>query len=398
VNRWRARTAAGGSEWPRAKGSSTTGPSHELCHALDAAEGLSWDARDLFPEDELPENYPFIRSSRGRVAEVFARACDLGPGGGAAALPPACATEAGPAHHFLDDRVFPAWEPPYSFESWSFTQVDLPWLDPDRLTDHDIIASADALYVPRAAQYLDDSQYLSFVRVDGGAASDVGGIRVSADSRWSVLGGDGDPLLVVLGPAEGEATARRLVGDELVPAPFPEGVTSTGPGVVSGDTAWVRLSLEGEVERLWRIDLLDGSLSEAPQPPDGVGGMMEMLAGPGGVLGVWGSAYWQSFVRLDPDREEWQRIDPPEPLTIFGAVALEDGTTVVSWGMQVVDRFLWSFGAVEDGRWVLHDPCLDGSRSGPLAVQDGRPVYVEMIWYDPDRAPVPQSVVEIGLP
>lgn len=369
---------------------------HELCHALDHMEGISWDNRGLFPTGELTVNYP--GDERKKTEEVFARACAEGPPS-FLRLPSTCPsrpTNLDQTATFLLENVWTNWNGNYEWEPLPYVRRPIDGMP--TLTGLQVslmVPGAGALYIPRAERYEDGSSQLSFSRldVDSTEVDEIAGPLVADQGHWWLLGGDSDPLLVVIDP---EVRAWRIAGDGLRATPFPQSVTWVGEGALSQSAAWLYLTF-GAQPLFRRVDLADGSLHSLSKP-FGYGGPQYLREGPGGLAAPWyGSSSEQYLVQFDAATESWQSEIWPSDLSPGMAVPVGDGRTIVSWRSLAGDDVFFGLGLVTaEGQWVLDDPCELGQPVGNLMMIDGRPFIVEVALVAGDYAPV--ALVEIAVP
>lgn len=329
---------------------------HELCHALDYQEQLS-----SIYEDALAATDPSDRR------EVFADSCMLGPS-------PLCRED--PLDDILYGWVFVQWSPSTPSAHMLGPRREIVGLVPE--TDPSVMpvsGPGGVYFVWRKATTL---WYTIVDPVTAEAVRTIEGPEIA--KTWSVLGGDGDPLLVSI---DGISSAWRLTEDGAVPALFPEGVAEIFGALAAGyGWVWVRTDPNG-VQGFYRLDLDAGTLQPLPQ---GLvdGEVRDVYSGPAGIV-AQGSAFAPVAV-FDPRSELWSIFELPEGLQAGAAAPLADGLAV-RWyypygqvlGKPQIPRA--GFAAREDD-WLLdEDAC---AQSAPGGLGTWLAYEGQLWWYDVD--------------
>lgn len=362
---------------------------HELCHALDYAEDLSWPNRAVFRD-------PTFEDVRAGAREDFADACNAGPGW--LALPsvvPDCLAD-GWLAAFMAEEVWTAWEPGFRAGDLALDRRELVGLPGDGALAANPVAGPRGLFLA----YL-RGPALSFYRVDVQRAAMVERIEgpvLASGAEWALYGGgdDEDPLLVVAGE---RAQAWRLREGGLAPVPFPEDLVDLGDGVLADGALWL-----GGRDGVTRIDL--GTLEESSLPaPDSYGAPDYRFARAGGgtIVAPWslGRDRWQ-LARLSTADGAWALDAMPSPLIPIATVPLADGRVLVRWFAEIEDGDAavglgWFDPA--SGAWTVDAEVCGAHRmnfAGDLVQVGGRAWWFE--WGDEDDFHAAAGLASIELP
>ncbi len=367
---------------------------HELCHGLDAIEELSWPNRELFPA------VPDAESERGGVGETFARTCE----GGAEpmALLDVLMDCGSAADQFMHDVVWTGREPATDLLSApiGMARRDIAGMPADGYATT-LATSADGAYLGLSDDAI-EGETVSIIRIDpttSAVAATIAGPVVSPDGSWALLGGDDDPLLVAF---DGVTQAWRIVGDTLVPAAFPAGITELSSGIVADGAAWANARIDGEWTFV-RIDLDTLAITDLPDAvADRRVDLRFLRAGETGVSAPWTTSGDLSGIgRLSTTDLIWTLDEAPGHLLPLMSLDLPDGRVLVRWLAAGLDSGAYGFALFDPdtGAWTFDtDACGANSLnpSGNLALLDGKPYWFE--WADADGVHAAHGLVEITLP
>lgn len=354
----------------KAGGSVESMTRHELCHALDVAEGdLSLQNPDLFPPEavDVSESYP---TEDARIRESFAGQCAYGPRSTALidAMEESCGEDLGGARQrFLNEEVWAAWTDTGSpAEGTVPVAIERVAVEPYLLWNGPVAGGSDV--------YVTSEEGL--LRLDVATGRIAATIAVPEGAQ--LVGGDAGPLVVV--PEEG---AWQVVGDVLEARAFPT-LDYVHSGAVRDGEAWVYARGTDVVDRFLRVDLSTGEAETIPLP-EGVRPLW-LNPGPGALWGVGlDDADERILVGFDLATRAWSTAAVPGGWTGTDVVPETDGPLVGVWTDALAMGREYDFtglGVVDptDGRWwIAEDACgaTDLSMSYTLLWVDDGPVVWE---------------------
>lgn len=280
---------------------------HELCHALDAEEGLSTVlASTLDPESIDPVAYP---TEALRLAEAFAQACEAGP-------PP---VEMPAALHRQCGLAPAARAAPLRAEVYPEAPAEAP-VEVGEPPSREQPLHADGVLIDATARA--ESLWL---------LADNGEVRTIADAEGLELGG-GDATVAALGPFDGVPLLVGPDGVRLAGHPDPFSAYEAWAAAGTGDEVWVA-SPEG---------LVGPSTGVAVDKPDPQLLAHDVDAQPGHVVALLASG------------ELW--VNGHSTIGLPGAetVAISpDGVLLLGWRQDSLT------GAAVSGPagWTLHTAC-----------------------------------------
>lgn len=341
---------------------------HELCHALDDLEELSWPNRELFlwAEDWTQAEV----SLEYRAQQRFADACEPEPFDAyqiALELERECGeTLVSERGRFLSEEVWSAYPYPALPERVPVTLERLPLA---ALTEEGLPSSmvtggggGDLFII-----YAEADDTVALLRVEPETGQTLARVALDDDGQayeWALVSGEGEeaPLIVDAGQdTETRAWRYDLDADTLTEVPFPEVLDYWGlRGRVDHGRAVVwalpdEARDEAEPYRFMEVDLSSGAWTsldiDAFVPHNLVPG------GPGLLAARWTEDYDQEVVSLDLETglvEAWSALDLDSQLLVLPA---PEGRLVTASSFQYVVGILQALDP-DEGTWTMaDDPC-----------------------------------------
>lgn len=341
---------------------------HELCHALDEREELSWSNRDLFPPESVESDGLHYPTERVRGAEAFARACDNRPDEIAwlDGLGEICGRELVSAQvsymnehvyvDFDDDTIAPSGIVPLALERVAVTgleRYEYTWI---------ATPGGDSVWLVHelSSTGWNGLRKFELLQVEASSRSLVATWPgLTADVEPHVLRSSGDPVLVSAG---GRTLAWQLDRDDgtwrelSFPALAPD---TSVDGTVRDEVVWAMVTPEGASEEaLLRYDLATETYAYVELPGDTVSlGMLS--SDDDGLIGrAKDSAEEISWLRYQPETGAWSEM--ARPTTWFGAsaVGLGDGRLLARYSSDIaedeeVEELLEGLAVLDAGGHIL---------------------------------------------